>query len=162
MRRGLVLVATLVTAGILVGSAAAVTPTKTSFSATSSVVMSGVCGFNVNVASTYSGFEIDYFDAGGNLTRIYDHITEQDVFSHGTKTLTSLPYTFNIEVLFDSAGNVTHVYASGVTSTVPLPDGSTFHSAGRADFTNHPGVQFLLSPDQGNPGNVAGFCAALS
>jgi len=47
-------------------------------------------------------------------------------------------------------------------SRVPLPDGSVFFSAGRADFTVHPGVTFLISPDMGNPGNIAAFCAALA
>ena len=54
------------------------------------------------------------------------------------------------------------VFASGLVETIPLPDGSRFVSAGRTDFTQHPGVQFLLSPDMGNPGNLAGFRAALS
>ena len=60
------------------------------------------------------------------------------------------PFTFNVEVLFDSDGNVTHNFASGLFETIPLPDGSLFVSAGRADFTQHPGVTFLLSPDMGN------------
>ena len=30
------------------------------------------------------------------------------------------------------------------------------------EFADHPGATFLLSPDRGNQGNVAGFCAALS
>ena len=71
------------------------------------------------------------------------------------------PYVVNAEILFDNSGNVTHLYVTGIYEKIPLPDGSLFVSAGRADFTTH-GVGFLISPDKGNPGNLAGFCAALS
>jgi len=30
------------------------------------------------------------------------------------------------------------------------------------DFVLHPGVTFLLSPDVGQSGDIAAFCAALS
>jgi hypothetical protein len=74
-----------------------------------------------------------------------------------------LPYTVNEEVLFDSSGNVTHVYAEGVVERVLLPNGSLFLTAGRTDFINHPGEGFVVVPDVGTPGgDVAGFCAALS
>ena len=78
------------------------------------------------------------------------------------RTLGGTRYAFDTEVLFDSSGNVTQIFGSGLVETIPLPDGSLFVSAGRADFADHPGVSFLLSPDEGNPGNVAGFCAALA
>lgn len=162
MRKLLVLLV-LIGAGICATSATAAAPTKFSFSISdATATLSGVCSFDVDITSQFNGFEIDYFDSSGALTRIYDHVTEQDVFSHGGKTLTGLPYTFNIDVLVDSSGNVTHIYASGETSKVPLPNGEVFFSAGRADFTLHPGVSFLLSPDEGNPGDIAAFCAALA
>ena len=162
MRKLLVLLG-LVVGGICATSATAAAPSKLSFSiSNATATLSGVCSFDVDIASQLSGFEIDYFDADGALTRIYDHVTEQDTFSHDGTTLTGLPYTFNIEVLFDSSGDVTHIYASGEVSRVPLPDGSVFFSAGRADFTVHPGVTFLISPDMGNPENIAAFCAALA
>ena len=145
-----------------VTGAAAAAPTKTEFSFTASGVLTDVCSFPVNVDSTVSGFEIDFFDGSGALTRIYIHNVEQDTFTANGKTLTGIPFTFNIEVLFDSSGNVTNVFASGVVEKIPLPDGSLFVSAGRLDFAAHPGATFLISPDKGNPGNVAGFCAALS
>ena len=145
-----------------VTAAAAAAPTKTEFSFTSSSVLTDVCSFPVHVDSTVSGFEIDFFNSSGELTRIYIHIVEQDTFTANGKTLTGIPFTFNIEVLFDNSGNVTNVFASGVVEKIPLPDGSLFVSAGRLDFAAHPGATFLLSPDKGNPGNVAGFCAALS
>jgi hypothetical protein len=162
VRKVLVLLV-LICGGMCATSATAAAPTKFSFSISdATATLSGVCSFDVDITSQLNGFEIDYFDSSGALTRIYDHVTEQDVFSHGGKTLTGLPYTFNIDVLVDSSGNVTHIYASGETSKVPLPNGAVFFSAGRADFTLHPDVTFLLSPDKGNPGDVAAFCAALA
>jgi len=96
------------------------------------------------------------------VTRIFIHSVEQDTFTANGRTLMGTPFTFNVEVLFDSNGNVTHIFASGLVETIPLPDGSLFVSAGRLDFTQHPGVQFLLSPDTGHTGDLAAFCAALS
>jgi hypothetical protein len=72
-------------------------------------------------------------------------------------------YTFNLQVLFDpESGETTHVFASGIASRVPLPGGDFFLTAGRADFAAHPGADFLVQPDVGAQGNIAGFCAALS
>jgi hypothetical protein len=144
-------------------SAFADRPTRTPFEGfTFSSVLTDVCAFPVNVDSTISGFEIDYVDQSGALTRIFLHQVEQDTFTANGRTLVGTPFTFNNQVLFDSSGNVTHSFAEGLFETIPLPDGSLFISAGRADFTQHPGATFLLSPDMGNPGNLAGFCAALS
>ena len=159
----LVFVAVVVATAVLAPAAAADPPTRTTFSGvTFSSVLSGVCAFNVNVDSTVSGTEIDFVDRSGNLTEAYVHQVEQDTFAANGKTLTGLPYTFNLHVLFDSSGNVTHIFAEGLVETIPLPDGTLFISAGRVDFVDHPGATFLLSPDEGNPGNVAGFCAALA
>jgi hypothetical protein len=153
----------LAVAGVLASSAFAGPPTKESFSGlTFTATMTGICSFDVAVSSTVSGFEIDYTDESGALTRAYVHETEQDTFSANGKSITGEPFTFNLDVLFDSTGAVTHVYASGVVEQLVLPSGTLFLSAGRADFTQHPGVNFLLSPDVGNPGDVAAFCAALS
>jgi hypothetical protein len=144
-------------------SAVADRPTRIPFEGvTFSSVLTDVCAFPVNVDSTISGTEIDYVDQNGALTRIFIHQVEQDTSTANGKTLVGTPFTFNTEVPFDSSGNVTHIFASGLVETIPLPDGSLFVSAGRLDFTQHPGVTFLLSPDVGNPGNLEGFCAALS
>jgi hypothetical protein len=144
-------------------SALADRPTMTSFEGlTFSSVLTDVCAFPVNVDSTISGAETDFVDQTGALTRIFLHQVEQDTFTANGQTLVGTPFTFNTQVLFDNNGNVTHVFGSGLVETIPLPDGSLFISAGRLDFTQHPGATFLLSPDVGNPGNLAGFCAALS
>jgi len=159
----LVLVAAALVTAVFASAAAAAQPTKTTFSgATFSSVLSGVCPFDVNVVSTDSGTEIDFVDQGGNPTQSLIHQVEQDTFTANGKTLTGIPFTFNLDILFDSSGNVTHAFAGGVVEKIPLPDGTLFVSAGRLDFVDHPGVNFVLSPDVGNPGNVAGFCAALA
>jgi hypothetical protein len=89
-------------------------------------------------------------------------VTEQDTFSAHGKTLTGDPYRFNVDVRFDSDGNITGLFANGNAENVPLPGGGSFHTAGRIDFLAHPGDDFVLTPDQGNTGNLAGFCTALS
>ena len=162
-RQVAVLVVVALSAGVFVSVAAAAEPTKidlppTTFTST----LTGVCAFQVSVSFTSGGTEIDFVDQGGALTMIRQHLVEQDVFSANGKTLTGLPYTFNLDVLFDSSGHVTHVYASGETSRVPLPGGTVFHTAGRGDFVLHPGADFLIQPDNGAQGDIAGFCAALS
>ena len=143
-------------------SALADRPTRIPFAATFSNVLTDVCAFPVNVNGTFSGFEIDYRDQSGALTRSFIHQVEQDTFTANGQTLVGDPFTAEFQLLFDSGGSVIHAYATGLFETIHLPDGSLFVSAGRADFTQHPGVGILLSPDMGNPGNLAGFCAALS
>ena len=155
----------LVTVGAVIFalSALADRPTRTEFTgATFSSVLTDVCAFPVNVNSTVSGFQIVYVDQNGALTRIFTHQVEQDTFTANGKTLVGDPFTTEFHILFDSDGNVIHAYSTGLFETIQLPDGSLFVSAGRADFTQHPGVAFLLSPDMGNSGNLEAFCAALS
>ncbi len=162
MRR-VVFLLSLVAAGVFAASAGATKPEITHFSDTGDpLTVSGICSFDVVVNSTVRGTEIDYFDGNGALTRVYIHVVEQDTFSRNGKEITGEPYTFNIEVLFDADGNVTHIFASGVAEKIILPDGTLFISAGRLDFILHPGADFLISPDVGNPGDVAAFCDALS
>jgi hypothetical protein len=96
------------------------------------------------------------------LTRIFVHQVEQDTFTANGRTLAGTPFTFETQELFDNNGNLTHVFYSGLVETIPLSDGSLFISAGRLDFTQHPGAVFLLSPDMGHTGDLAAFCAALS
>jgi hypothetical protein len=93
---------------------------------------------------------------------IHAHVVEQDVFSANGKSLTGVPFTFNIDVVFDSSGNVVHVFANGLVEKVPLPGGGLFITAGRVDFAAHGFPQFLITPDVGATVNLAGFCAALS
>jgi hypothetical protein len=136
-------------------------PTVIPFEGTASIVVTDLCAFPINVDVTFSGTETDYVDESGALTRIFVHEVEQDTYTANGRTLVGTPFTFEEQVLFDSSGNVTHDFTSGLVETIPLPDGSLFISAGRLDFTQHPGV-FILSPDMGHTGDLAAFCAALS
>ena len=120
-----------------------------------------ICSFPVTINATFVGTETTFYDQSGEVTRIQIHNVEQDVFSANGQTLTGLPFTFNLRVLFED-GEVTHVYASGLVERVPLPDGTVFLSAGRLDFAAHPGSDFRIVPDVGRSGDVAAFCAALA
>ena len=169
LRRGRLIVRCLVIVSIVAVSAAifalpaaADKPTKSEFSFSVSSDINDVCSFQVTQASKVSITEIDFFDASGNLTRIDLHFVEQDTFTANGKILFGLPYAFNDHLLFDSSGNVTQEFSEGVVEKVPLPDGSLFVSAGRIDWVDHPGAAVLLSPDMGNPGDVARFCATLA
>ena len=77
-------------------------------------------------------------------------------------SITGLPYNFNYQFLFDSNGDLTHLYATGLVERIVLPNGTLFLSAGRVDFVDHPNETFLLTPNRGRSGNLEAFCAALS
>lgn len=153
----------LVAAGVFTASAGATKPVKTPIDVTDVPgTISGVCSFDVALSSDLRGTRIDYVDANGAVIGRYIHFVEQDTFSANGKVITGEPFTFNIDIVFDADGNVTHIFASGVTEKIILPDGTLFLSAGRLDFIAHPGTDFLITPDVGRSGNVAAFCAALS
>jgi hypothetical protein len=160
--KSLVIVLVVVlSAAILASPAAADPPAKYEGTFEADSVLTNACDFEVGVHGTVEYTEIDFVDASGTLTRIFDHFVEQDAFTANGKTLVGIPFTFNIEVLFDSSGNMTRNVATGIVEKVPLPDGGLFISAGWVDWTAHPGTNFVLSPNKGNPGNLAAFCAAL-
>jgi hypothetical protein len=164
MRRLLSTVAAVaLAAAALAAPATAVKPERNDFVFSDQAVLTDVCPFPVTVDFTVTGTETLFFDQDGNLTRVQIHIVEQDVFTANGNRLVGLPFTFNLQVLFDPVtGEATHVFASGVASRVPLPGGDVFFTAGRVDFLAHPGATFLLQPDVGAQGNLAGFCAALA
>ncbi len=151
-----------VSAAVFALPAAADKPTKSEYLLNLSGDLTDVCSFPVHVEAKINTTELDFFDASGALTRIVQHQVEQDTLTANGKTLVSIPFAFNFEIPFDSSGNATHVYTNGILEKVPLPDGSLFIAAGRVDWLNHPGAVFILSPDKGTSGNVAGFCAALA
>ena len=147
--------------GVLAQPAAAIEPTRVPIDGTDTSVLTDICSFPVTINATFVGTETTFYDQSGEVTRIQIPIVEQDVFSTDDQSLTGLPFTFNIQVLFED-GEVTHVYASGLVERVPLPDGTVFLSAGRLDFEAHPGSDFRIVPDVGRSGDVAAFCAALA
>jgi hypothetical protein len=152
---------TLSATGILAHPAAAIEPTRVPIDQTDTFEVQDICSFPVTITATIVGTETTFYDQSGEITRIQIHVVEQDVFSTDSASLTGLPFTFNIQVLFED-GEVTHVYASGLVERVPLPDGTVFLSAGRLDFAAHPGSDFRIVPDVGRSGDVAAFCAALA
>jgi hypothetical protein len=158
---GLLSLIALSATGVLAQPAAAIEPTRIPLEDTVTSVVEDICSFPVTITSTLVGTETTFYDQSGAVTRIQLHVVEQDVFSANGESLTSLPYTFNIQVLIED-GVETHVYASGVVARVPLPDGTVFLSAGRVDFVAHPGSEFRIVPDVGRSGDVAAFCAALA
>ena len=144
------LVIALSTLGISTSVALADRTTKTQYPMSMSSVITDICDFQVNVDSAINMTETDYFGENGALMRMKWHFKEQDTFTANGKTLIGLPYTSNVEWLFDSSGNVIQINAGGVVEKILLPDGSLFISAGRSYFINHPGASFLLTPDKGN------------
>ena len=155
---GIVLAASFLLAAA--SSATADTPFKFSYSFTADNVVTDVLPFPVEIYSVVSDTEIDYFDKNGTLTRIYIHATEQDTFTANGKTLVGLPYTYDIEQIFDGDGNLIHYYASGGVEKIPLPDGTLFSSAGRTDWVDHPDADVRLSPDTGTQGSLDALIAA--
>ena len=154
--------AAMLCAVVFVSTAAARPPEKSEFSNVAfSNVLSGVCPFDVTVQSVINGFEIDYFDARGQHRQGPDspgrtrhvHREREDADRDPVHVQPRHSDT-------QAAANVTEAaVATGLVEKIVLPDGSLFVSAGWVDFEDHPGVGFLLSPDRGNPGNVAGFSA---
>jgi hypothetical protein len=134
-----------------------------------------VCDFPITVTWTQSGTLAFFYDEQtGSLTRIVNHITEQDTFTNEAngKTLTGSPYHYNFWVAFPAGttggpGGVspgpisnppTKNYASGVVGRLALPDGTVFFSAGRIDWISHE-ADFLIAPDVGVTGDIDAFCA---
>jgi len=122
--------------------------------------ISGVCADDFTASSVIPVTENDYFGSNGNVVRISIHATETDTFVGPGGSLTSYPYQYEVELTFDSAGNLVSAFANGQTLKVRLPDGSLFESAGRVDFLRQ-NTPFLFGPLFGHTGNLAAFCSAL-
>jgi hypothetical protein len=143
-------------------TAAATEPIISHYTQTADVTISGVCAFDLAIHATIQVTEIDYFDNSGVFVRVYLHATEQDTFTGPGGSLTSVPYTYNVEAQFDSNGDTTSWVVDGVVLRIPLPNGKLFVSAGKINVLNHRGTQFFISPDFGRSGNLTAFCAALA
>ena len=163
-RRRLILVVLTAAAAFaaLAPAAAGNPPERVTGTVSGSTVMTDVCSFPVTVDFAGVFSELRFYDQSGALTRIEGHQTEQDTFSANGISITGLPYNFNYQFLFDSNGDLTHLYATGLVERIVLPNGTLFLSAGRVDFVDHPNETFLLTPDRGRSGNLEAFCAALS
>ena len=147
---------------VFVSTAAAGPPEKSEFSNVAfSSVLSGVCPFDVNVQSVISGFEIDYFDGAGNIVRAQIHQVEQDTFTANGKTLTGIPFTFNLDLSDRQQWRRHECRRHRACREDRAAGREPLRQRGMGRFRRSSGRGFLLSPDRGNPGNVAGFCAAL-
>ncbi len=164
MRRWLIAVAAAVSWIIVLAQpAAAAGPIRTEGTGTDSGVLTDVCAFPVTVELVVTWRNLHFYDEDGNRTRIEGHIVEQDTFTANGKTLVGLPFTFHNSITLDpETGEVTKWFSSGVMERVPLPGGDLFLTAGRTNWTAHPGAWFLFRPDVGVQGNLEGFCAALA
>jgi hypothetical protein len=163
MRRLLIGVATsALCLAVAAPAALGAKPEKTPIDESFSTVSNDICPFPVQIAYRQTGHQVAFTNDQGELTRLLIHVREQDVFTGPTgRTLSSVPYRFNLRVLFGADGQPEHVYATGVVLKVPLPGGKNFHSAGRLDFVTREG-DFAITPDVGRSGDVAAFCAALA
>lgn len=156
------LAAGLTIAGAAPGVASADTITRTPYGpVTGSTVVTDLCVFPVTVKGTQTGYLTDQVAADGS-ERLRFHGTETDVFTANGKTLTGLPYTSNIQLTTDAAGNVVRFTSEGISERVPLPQGGEFFAAGFTNWMLHPDAETLVNPDHGRMGNVEGLCAALT
>jgi hypothetical protein len=158
------LVLALSTLGLATSIALAQKPVKSEFTLTwdGTLTKEFGCAFDIHVDSIANITETDFLDQNGSLRKWQFHIVQQDTYTANRKSLTGVPFAYNASWLFDSDGQVTNVYADGVSEKIWLPDGSLFICAGRMDFVAHGLPAYMLSPDHGNPGNIAKFCAALA
>lgn len=120
----------------------------------------GVCAFDFTVSSVIPITETDYFASNGAIARVSFHTVETDTFVGPGASLTTIPYTYEVEVVFDAAGNLASVHSDGVVLKLVLPNGSLFLSAGRVDDLVQ-NVPFIFVPNFGRSGNMTAFCAAL-
>jgi hypothetical protein len=149
--------------GLTAPVAGAFPPTHGPVDAEFDSTATGVCSFPISVHIKVVGHYTQFFDTSGDLTTKWiEQDVEQDAFTANGKTLDGEPFNLVSEFRFDSSGNLVSYYAMGGVERVPLPDGTMFWSAGRFEWTGHPGVSFTLTPDNGRSGNVEAFCAALS
>src|SRR5215467_12987099 len=147
---------------VFVPTAAADQPVIVHKTSSLTSVLTGACSFSITVDSTMTETDRFFSDQSGVLIRASANVDEQDSFSANGKSLAGDPYTVNLHAFFDSSGNITEEYATGVIERVSLPDGDVFQSAGRVDFGAHGFPAFVVVSDYGSAQNLDGFCAALS
>ena len=104
------------------------------------------------------GTEILFFGESGALRQLQLHATEELTLSANGRTLHAEPINVNGFADFDPDG--VHLYFAGLILRVPLPDGTTFLSAGRVEFSLDSNL--VITPDVGLSGDVGALCAALS
>ncbi|MEE6274551.1 hypothetical protein [Georgenia wangjunii] len=158
---------TLVGASVLLslvlwpGLAAADPPTRETFVDDAPFVTDEMCPFEVSITGSNTGRATLFYAKSGVLRRVIIHGTEEFTYSANGKELVAEPFPYNIHLGFGPDGQLQHSYVTGLVLRVPLPDGSTFLSAGRLDFVVT-GEGFAITPQVGRSGDVEALCAALS
>jgi hypothetical protein len=151
----------IVTLVAMASPAGAAQPVREPLNSTSTATVTTLCAFPVSVTFQFTGERLSLYDGNGTLSRLIEHGVERDTYTANGKILDGLPYTFNVQAVFDKTGKFETLYTSGMVTRVPLPDGSVFRAAGRIDFVAH-SFEFVAVPDWGTPANTAALCAALS
>jgi hypothetical protein len=161
MRKLLVALAAVAAVAAFTAGAGADKPLKSGGSFSDAYTLNGACPFPIAVTYNVTYVSQDYPDKSGGVRSHY-HVVEQDTFSTSAQSLTGTAFTFNVQFVFDSNGDLVRQDAQGVQQKVPLPDGSLFIAAGRINWLAHPGAPYVLLPDNGATVNLDGFCAALA
>jgi hypothetical protein len=159
MRRLLVMsVVVMATIAVFIPSAAATTQTVVMFNVTGGGTDTVDCSFPFSFTSHLTGTRVRFFDDNGVLLKAVYQITERDTYSANSKTLTSDPFYFNLQVSYQD-GVLTAVVLNGLEEKTLLPDGTLFLSAGVfiSDEFFFPFTAF-----HGLTGDIDAFCAALS
>lgn len=156
------LVLVLSVLGFSATTALADKPEKGGIEIKETIITNDMCSFPIEINATYTLNGIRFYNGSGAVAREFDHVVEVDVYSANGNTLTSDPYTYNIQYIFDSSGNKVHEYVSGMIVSVPLPDGSAFLIAGRVDFLNQLAESGGGVTEEGQSVNLDAFCAALA
>jgi hypothetical protein len=113
---------------------------------------------------------VDSLVTFNNTTRIVDGVTRQfnaHVVERSTLTANGIsiptePFSYNFRQTFDATGALVDFWNTGVTFTMLLPDGTRFHTAGRFNWSDHPGASYIVVPDSGRSADVAVLCAAFT
>lgn len=113
--------------------------------------------FDVTESGHQTGAVTYFFDGSGALRQIQLHAIEQLTLSANGRTLRTEPIHVNGFVDFLPDGQV-QLHFDGLILRVPLPDGTTFLSAGRVQASSN----LVVIPDAGLSGDVGALCAALS
>src|SRR4051812_30357009 len=101
MRRSLVAAAALCFL-MMSGVAIAHPPDRSQQTVSDTAVVTDVCSFPVTINYTADLTFTNFYDAAGNLVRIHVAGVERDVYSASGHSLTSVPFHYSQEVIFDA------------------------------------------------------------
>ncbi len=123
------------------------------------VVTTDICAFPIGAHLSRQVTISFRQTANGTLFQV--SAREVDTFTANGVSLTSYPYSYHFTGEQDLQGNIVKQTTAGILEKVPLPDGSTFFSAGRVDNLASD-LSFVVVPDVGTSRGLDAFCTALS